>query len=140
DGTYVPGALTREDGAFEVFVPRPSNPGLWEVELTVVEADGSRVARRVRLGGGPDDDGDGSGGESAETRAAPGEARSLALGRARLDIPAGALGQQASLSMRALSRGELPALDTGMTNVTGPQAGFRLGPHGLRFKQAVHLT
>jgi RHS repeat-associated protein len=139
DGMPVSAALTAEDGAFEVFVPQPAEPGAWEVDLTLVYPDGTRLTRTVRLKG-RDDDNDDPEQESTESQASPGEAKSLALGKARLDVPAGALGQKAALSMRVLQAGELPALETGMTNVTASRGGFRMGPHGLRFRQPVRLT
>ena len=138
DGLPVSAALTPEDGAFEVYVPRPAGAsGVWEVALTLVYPDGSRLTRPVRLGRPEDGD---PAEKTAEAQASPGEAKSLALGQARLDVPAGALGQKTALSMRALAAGDLPALDTGMTNVTPAKGGFRMGPHGLRFRQPVRLT
>src|SRR6185312_15099911 len=35
---------------------------------------------------------------------------------------------------------ELPPLDAGMTNVTPGRGGFRLGPHGQKFRKPVQLT
>jgi hypothetical protein len=140
DGQPVAGSLAR-DGGFEVFVPRPADAATWTVGLELVYPDGSRLFRPVQLGDGTEGNGDHSGDDdSAEAKAGPGQGKSLAVGRARLDVPGDALGQKANLSMRALGKGELPALDSGMTNVTSGQGGFRLGPHGQRFKKPVQLT
>ncbi|HEV8578799.1 MAG TPA: SpvB/TcaC N-terminal domain-containing protein [Thermoanaerobaculia bacterium] len=110
------------------------------MELEVIYPDGTRLHRTVPLKAQTTDD-DGSGdGESADMDAEPGSAKSLALGKARLDVTADALAGKVKLTMRRLGHGELPALDGGMTNVTSSQGGFRMGPHGLRFKKPVELS
>jgi RHS repeat-associated protein len=133
-----PAAIER-DGAFGIFVPRtgPADEP-WQVVLTAAFPDGTRVRRTVRLGGKPSGDPDLE--NVKEEQAAPGEAKSLRLAGARLDVPPGALAQKVAISMRRLAAGELPELDSGMTNVTAEGGGFRMGPHGLRFREPVHLT
>jgi RHS repeat-associated protein len=143
DGVHVAQGIAPEDGAWSVFVPRPGNAvsaaSAWNVALEVVYPGGARLRHTVRLGGAPEGGG-GPDGKSAELEARPGESRSLGLGRARLDVPKDAVTKKMALSMRALSRAELPALDAGMTNVTAPEAGFRMGPHGARFAKPLRLT
>jgi RHS repeat-associated protein len=69
-----------------------------------------------------------------------GEAATVQLGDARLDIPAGAVAEDVRITIRPLSAAEAPPLDSGLTNV-GPGGGaYRLGPHGLTFKKPVRLT
>jgi RHS repeat-associated protein len=133
---YVPQGIDRADGSFAVFVPRTAAEGeAWEVRIEVVYPDGSRLRRDVKVGGETHkDDGDGS-----ELDADAGTEKSLSLGDAHLDITAGALGRKVKLTMRGLRHEDLPALDAGMTNVTPRRRGFRLGPHGLRFKKPVRL-
>ena len=153
DGGHVPGAVRPADGTFAVFVPRSGAAGEpWEIEVEVVYPDGTRLRQTVHLRGrkpGEDDDGDrdkdGDGGpaakgEKAEVDAKTGEAKSLSLGGARLEVPAGALPRAVRLTMRRLGAGEVPALDSGMTNVTPLKGGLRMGPHGLKFNKPVHLT
>jgi RHS repeat-associated protein len=139
DGVYVPDGIDPADGSFSVFVPRSAAKGEpWEAEIEVVYPDGSRLHRSVKLAGDThrdDEDAD----DSAELDADPGSAKSLSLGKARLDLTPGALAGKVKLTMRGLRHEELPALDGGMTNVTPDQGGFRMGPHGLRFKKPVAL-
>jgi hypothetical protein len=129
-------AEIQPDGAFGLFVPGPEE-GLWEAVLEAAFPDGSRLSRTVLLGSGKDPSDPKS---LAETQAAPGQAKTLSLGGARLEVGAGALSSPVKLSMRSLASGDLPALDAGMTNVTPRRGGFRMGPHGLRFRTAVRLT
>ena len=141
DGSYVSEGIGR-DGAFAVFVPRSVPPGeAWDVELEVVYPDGIRLQQTVHLKGTSADEGDAAkDGDLAELDAGPATARSLALGKARLNVTPGALDGKVKLSMRGLRHGDLPALDDGMTNVTPERGGFRMGPHGLRFKKPVELS
>ena len=139
DETYVAQGIDPADGAFSLFVPRTSKESEpWEVRIEVVYPDGSRLRRTVQLTGdaekkpgGPDDD--------TEVDFDPGVDKSIGVGKARLDVPRGALARKVRLTMRALQHEELPALDAGMTNVTPRRQGFRLGPHGLRFREPVRL-
>ncbi len=144
NGTHMAGGIDLRDGAFAAFVPRTaSEDEPWEIEIEVVYPDGTRLRQRVRLPAaspGEDDDGGKPGDDTAEADAGPGTAKSLALGKARLDVTAGALAGKVKLTMRGLRQDELPALDAGMTNVTPGKGGFRMGPHGLRFKKPVELT
>jgi len=139
DQDYIPHGINQADGSFSVFVPRTAPEGeSWEAEIEVVYPDGSRLRRTVPLTGktGADDKGSE---DTAELDADPDSAKPLGLGKARLDVTPGALAGKVKLTMRGLRHEELPAMDSGMTNVTPRARGFRLGPHGLRFKKAVHL-
>jgi len=140
DGSHVADAIGRQDGAFAVFVPPPGHGGgPWAIDVEVVYPDGTRLRQTVRLREEADPKNDDADERSAQLDAEPGESRTLALGPARLEVPAGALARPVKLSLRRLAHGELPALDDGMTNVTPLQGGFRLGPHGLRFQRPVTL-
>ncbi|HEX3130666.1 MAG TPA: SpvB/TcaC N-terminal domain-containing protein, partial [Thermoanaerobaculia bacterium] len=128
-----------QDGAFGVFVPRTGPAGeAWQVTLAAAFSDGTRLRRTVRFG--QDRGGDPDLANVKEEQAAPGEARSIRLAGASLDVPPGALAQKVAISMRRLAGGDLPELDSGMTNVTAEGGGFRMGPHGLRFREPVQLT
>ena len=143
--SHIPGGVRPADGTFAVFVPRTSPEGeAWDVPVEVVYPDGTRLRQTVHLRGQKpgEEDGDqpAEKTEKAEADAKTGEAKVLALGGARLEVPAGALSGPVKLSMRRLAAGEVPALDSGMTNVTALKGGLRMGPHGLKFKKPVHLT
>jgi hypothetical protein len=43
------------------------------------------------------------------------------------------------VTLRLLAGGDLPALDSGMTNVTTGRGGFRFGPHGQKFHKPLRL-
>ncbi|MFL6289629.1 MAG: SpvB/TcaC N-terminal domain-containing protein, partial [Thermoanaerobaculia bacterium] len=129
-------AEIQPDGAFGLFVPGPEE-GSWEAVLEAAFPDGSRLSRTVLLGSEKEPSDPHS---LTETQAAPGQAKTLSLGGARLEVGAGALSGPVKLSMRSLAVGDLPALDAGMTNVTPRRGGFRMGPHGLRFLAPVRLT
>lgn len=138
NGVPVAGGVGAEDGAFGVFVPRPGEAEGWDVALEAVFPGGDRLRRTVRLGRGSPDD-PGSGDDSAELDARPGEAKAFGLGKARLEVPAGALARAVKITMHRLGADDLPALDAGMTNVTAGRGGLRMGPHGLRFEKPVRL-
>ena len=134
---YVPRGIQQTDGSFAVFAPRDGS----ETRIEVVYPDGSRLRRHVKhTGESGDDDEDDTDKESDELDADGNTGEALDLGDARLEVRPGALGGKVKLTMRRLRRAELPALDAGMTNVTPRAGGFRMGPHGLRFKKAVQLT
>ncbi|HKV12820.1 MAG TPA: SpvB/TcaC N-terminal domain-containing protein, partial [Thermoanaerobaculia bacterium] len=141
DGAPAAKAVER-DGAFGLFVPRTGPPGEpWKVVLKATFSDGTRLRKVVRFGGrGGDRDLDSDLENLKEELAGPGEAKTLKLGGARLDVPLGALAQKVALSMRRLAGDDLPELDAGMTNVTAEGGGLRMGPHGLRFRAPVQLT
>jgi RHS repeat-associated protein len=141
DGAHVAGGISPRDGAFAVFVPRSASEGeAWEAEIEVVYPDGTRLHRTVQLKAQTRDEDKKDDGDSSDLDADAASAKSLALGKARLDVTAGALAGKVKLSMRRLAHDDLPALDGGMTNVTPLQGGFRMGPHGLRFRKALELT
>jgi RHS repeat-associated protein len=133
DEVYVPQGIQQADGSFSVFVPRNGA----ETRIEVVYPDGSRLRRQVRHA----DESDGDDSEDTdELDADANTGESLDVGDARLDVRPGALSGKVKLTMRRLRRADLPALDAGMTNVTPRGGGFRMGPHGLRFKKAVQLS
>ncbi|MDP9122613.1 MAG: hypothetical protein M3O15_14810, partial [Acidobacteriota bacterium] len=142
DGTLVAGAVAA-DGALGALIPRPAGEtGPWDLYLDLTWPDGSRLTRTLRLG---QDTGDGGGSGSArgrvtEREASPEKAMSLSAHKALLEVPAGAVDRKAKLSMQPLDDSALPRLGAGMTNVTPGRGGFRMGPHGQRFRIPVRLT
>jgi RHS repeat-associated protein len=73
--------------------------------------------------------------------ATPGQAHKLAYDEAELDIGADALATDTPLGIASLSEAQVPALDTGMTNVTrGPRRGWRFTPTPMKFKARLKVT
>ncbi len=141
NGAGVPGAVAA-DGSLGALIPRPvGEEGAWDLSLELLWPDGTRLTRALRLGQGGDDPGD-AGGHRGETgkEASPEKSMALSAKGARLEVPAGAVGAKVKLTMKPLAADELPALDSGMANVTPGRGGFRFGPHGQRFKKPVSLT
>jgi len=136
--TYIPQGISQADGSFCVFVPRPAADGAWEAQIEVVYPDGARLRRSVPINGEKSDDNNPD--DAAELDADPESVRSFGVGKAHLDVTPGALSGKVKLTMRKLRREELAAMDAGMTNVTPLAGGFRLGPHGLRFRKSVTLN
>jgi len=144
DGAAVPEAVAA-DGALGVLVPRPqgaegTTEGAWDISLDLRWPDGSRLTRTLRLGQGAGDADDPESSPEVERDVAPDKAKSLSLRGASLELPAGAVDRNVKVTMRALRLGDLPALDSGMTNVTPGQGGFRFGPHGQKFRKPLRLT
>src|SRR5262249_60115437 len=55
-----------------------------------------------------------------------------------LDIPAGALGADTTLSITPLTAAAMAPVDRGLVNTTpGPRAGYRMGPPGQRFASPI---
>ncbi|HEX4962036.1 MAG TPA: SpvB/TcaC N-terminal domain-containing protein [Thermoanaerobaculia bacterium] len=141
NGTGVAGAVAA-DGSLGALIPRPAGEeGAWDLSLELLWPDGTRLTRMLRLGQGGDDPADPTGhrGET-EREASPEKSLSLSAKGARLEVPAGAVGAKVKLTMKPLAADELPALDSGMTNVTPGRGGFRFGPHGQKFKKPVQLS
>jgi RHS repeat-associated protein len=68
----------------------------------------------------------------------PGQARKIRYEEAEINIPAGAVENETTLSIEPLP--EVIELDAGMTNVTkGNRKGYRFLPHGIKFKEKVQL-
>src|SRR5215813_484388 len=60
---------------------------------------------------------------------------------AALDIPAGALSADTTLSITPLAAGAMAPVDQGLVNTTpGPRAGYRMGPPGQRFASPITIT
>ena len=58
-----------------------------------------------------------------------------------LDIPAGALSADTTLSITPLTAGAMAPVDQGLVNTTpGPRAGYRMGPPGQRFASPISIT
>jgi hypothetical protein len=58
-----------------------------------------------------------------------------------LDIPAGALAADTTLSITPLAAGAMAPVDQGPINTTpGPRAGYRMGPPGQRFASPITIT
>src|SRR5215813_3515316 len=58
-----------------------------------------------------------------------------------LDIPAGALSADTTLSITPLAAGAMAPVDQGLVNTTpGPRAGYRMGPPGQRFASPITIT
>src|SRR5690606_12207735 len=129
--------VTTEDAGYQ----RHALGQPWNVELTVVYPDGQTFTRTVRLDNpqpAVNSDGTLEVAPPFSERVPPGQQKKLRYDSAELDIGVGALDQAATIHIRPLSKHELPALDTGMTNVTrGPRAGYRFLPHGQKFKKKV---
>ena len=65
----------------------------------------------------------------------------IAYDGAKLVVPPGAVRLPVGLGVSRLVGGEVPRLDTGMTNVTGrPRGGFRFTPHPMTFATAIEVT
>lgn len=64
----------------------------------------------------------------------------LEAGGAKLEIPAGALKEDQTISLTVLNPGELPPLDQDLVNVTPGEGGFRCLPHGTTFLRDVRFT
>jgi RHS repeat-associated protein len=64
----------------------------------------------------------------------------LHLPGAGLAVPDGAMSTPGALSITALRIVDIPALDHGIVNVTGPYAGYRFLPHGSHFIKPVTIS
>ncbi|HET6213524.1 MAG TPA: SpvB/TcaC N-terminal domain-containing protein, partial [Micromonosporaceae bacterium] len=57
-----------------------------------------------------------------------------------VSIPPGAVQLPVGIGISKLAPGQLPKLDSGMTNVTGTRRGYRFTPHPFRFATSVEVT
>lgn len=64
----------------------------------------------------------------------------VSFGGLELVIPPGALERDTRITVRPLEPQSVPALPAEMTNVSEGGLGYRLGPHGLKFKKPVTLA
>src|SRR5262245_15081318 len=70
-----------------------------------------------------------------------GMAYRIAHDRAVLDLPAGAVSADTTLSITPLAAGAMAPVDQGLINTTpGPRAGYRMGPPGQRFANPITIT
>src|SRR5262245_2459726 len=81
-------------------------------------------------------------GKSSKFAVSPNKAAKLSFAGAALDIPAGAVPTQTTITIAALSSTELAtALDKGMANATmGPQAAYRFLPHNMHFARKIKVS
>jgi RHS repeat-associated protein len=70
----------------------------------------------------------------------PGQAKKIQYKNVTLDIPSGAVDQDTQITIIPLTGPDLARLDPGMINVTFPDAGYRLLPHGMKFKKAIKIA
>jgi RHS repeat-associated protein len=67
--------------------------------------------------------------------------RTVAYDGARLVVPPGAVRLPVGIGITPLTKGQVPRLDSEMTNVTaGPRAGYRFTPHPMQFAEAIEVT
>ena len=137
------------DGSFAFETAAPAGrKGPWKLRLSARFPDGGSEALTVPMGPcapvRPVQDS--AGRFVVEDVGAPygqwvrkGQAARLSFGGATLDIPAGAVATDVRITMRPLLAQQVPALDPGMDNLTPGRQAFRLGPHGLRFKQPITI-
>src|SRR5262245_5114143 len=70
-----------------------------------------------------------------------GMAYRIAYDGAALDVPAGALSTDTTLSITPLATGAMAPVDQGLVNTTpGPRAGYRMGPPGQKFANPITIT
>jgi RHS repeat-associated protein len=70
----------------------------------------------------------------------PGRASKLEYEGAELDIPAGSVSQDTTITIIPLEEEEMPLLDAGMDNATqGPWRGYRLLPHNMKFNKPITI-
>jgi len=149
DGEYVAGGIG-DDGAFELFVPRPdagpSGGGAWTAHLEVVYPDGTRLEKTLFLGRAANDDetdekkGNGDNANRVEKVAKAGEQTVVELDGVRLDIPPGAVAEDVTITIEGLSADQMADMDMGLTNLTAPFLCYRFGPDGYHFLQPVKIT
>ncbi|HJQ97752.1 MAG TPA: SpvB/TcaC N-terminal domain-containing protein, partial [Candidatus Polarisedimenticolaceae bacterium] len=148
--TIGPAVVDTTDGAFGATVSKDdvgffddADETPWTVGVQAVYAGGRTLTRTVRLTqalGGPHSiDGRLLGSRSFSVQ--PGQAKKIRHDEAGLDLEAGSVEHAKDLKITPLRDEDLPALDTGMTNVTkGPRRGYRFEPHGSRFAKQLRVS
>jgi len=150
DGQQVVGKIDA-DGSFEADVSEPAGVQgkPWSVRLDVTTADGGHRTRTVPvdtcvepakhriLGVSPPVEDVGA---PYGAVVSPQKASKLSFAGATIEIPAGAVGEDVRVTMRALDRGQLPPLEAELENVTAGGMALRFGPHGLKFKKPIKVT
>jgi len=112
----------------------------WFVDAEAVYPDGSRTSTRVPLFANKGPLGD------AEADLAPVTPVVIPPGGVTGGIPGagivvgeGAVNEELDITMMPLNDIDLAALDTWMTNVTGPNNGYRFLPHGKHFNKKIEV-
>jgi hypothetical protein len=142
--------VTTSDGGFamslskdDVGLAAQGDGEAWALEVKAVYPNGQAVTRVVTLNNWQ------PALESTATNllptysqsVPPGQAKKMTHDAATLDIPANALQFETTIGMTPLGAPDLPALDTGMTNVTkGPRKGYRFTPTPMKFANKVKVT
>jgi len=143
-------SVTTSDGAFGVSITK-DDLGLatqgdgeaWSVEVKAVYPNGQTVTASITLNAWQPALESTAGNllPAYNLAVAPGQAKKLTYDAATLDMPADALAFETTIGVAPLREEDLPALDTGMTNVTkGPRRGYRFTPHPMKFKNKVKVT
>src|SRR5262245_50649270 len=66
----------------------------------------------------------------------PGQAAKLSYEAATLELEAGSVSKETTITITPLDGPELPLLDQGMADVTlGPRRGYRFYPHNMHFNK-----
>ncbi len=130
---------------FELVISRPDS-GSFVARLEAVFPDGKRTQKEVRFL--KDAKADFINSPSAQRMGKRGfysEGYGLCLNitnekSAGIDLPAGALDDNTTISINALRNEDLLPLNTDLVNVTGGAAAYRFLPHGSRFKKEAKIT
>jgi RHS repeat-associated protein len=76
--------------------------------------------------------------EGKSFNVSPGRANKLEYEGATLEIPAGSVSKDTTITIIPLEEEERPLLDQGMTDATlGPRRGYRLLPHNMKFNKKI---
>ncbi|MBN2753625.1 MAG: hypothetical protein JXR81_02030, partial [Candidatus Goldbacteria bacterium] len=136
------------DGSFSAVVSKEDvgltdSPDIdpWEVVITAIYPDGERLTKTVKLNRQLSNltPPDGSDPSTYAFGLKPGVSRTINYEGALLEIGADAGIDPMNIRMTTLKDGDLPALEPGMTNVTGGHKGFRFLPHGAHFNSKVKI-
>ena len=142
--------IDQDAGAFEAIVSKDdagfaslADAAPWFVDVKAAYPDGQTVSARVTL------DHSIAAPESSAAYLLPTRSFPVAAGRARalnhdglsLQIGADSVLADTTLKITPLPDTDLAALDQGMVNVTrGPRRGYRLQPHGTRFRTPIQIS
>jgi RHS repeat-associated protein len=129
--------------SFESSEPESARGKRWEVPLEAVLSDGAVLHSRVGMQPCLDTRDDGLKADEGAPFAAvvrAGQPATIAFAGAKLEIPAGAVDRDVSISVRPLVGDQIARMSPGIANVSPGGGGFRFGPHGLKFKKPVQVT